>query len=175
MNISEFRTNEDVVGSIERLERLRDEAGNCVMNGFLSDSVSACSFDSNGVLEFSSDKEKDDVVISSVGAVLPNGVLIRQTQKGEVSSFYNLYSWNAKGDSYTYLSFDNGDILKRYYDTIKRFGHNLCDEDITDLFKEMGLSFDSVTQVLLNQKVDPIQRMFDDEMEVASKEDSFIL
>ena len=36
MNISEFRTSyEDVVGSVERLERLRDNAGNCVMNGFL--------------------------------------------------------------------------------------------------------------------------------------------
>lgn len=177
MNISEFRTSEEDVGcSIERLEELCNNAGNCVMNGFLRDSVDACKFDFNGVLEFSSNRERDGLSISSKGAVLPNGILIKQTQKSDEANYYNLYSWNKDGDSYTYLSFDNVDVLNRYYDVIKRFGYNLCDEDITDLFKEMGLSFDNVTQVLLNQKVDPIQIMFDEEANTSfSKEDSFVL
>lgn len=175
MNISEFRTNEDGDLSIERLEKLRDDAGNCIMNGFLTDSVSSCNFDSNGLLEFTSNKEKDGTLISSVGVVLPDSILIRQTQKGEVSSYYSLYSWDDEEECYTYLSFDSGDALKNYYERIKRLGVNLCKEDISDAFKAMGLSFENVTQVLLNQKVDPIQRMLDEEMESDSKKDSFIL
>lgn len=175
MNISEFRMNEDGEQSIERLERLRDDTGNCIMNGFLTDSVSSCNFDSNGLLEFTSHKEKDGTSISSVGVVLSDSILIRQTQKGEVSSYYSLYSWDDKDGSYTYLSFDNGDILKEYYERIKRMGISLCNEDVSDAFKAMGLSFENVTQVLLNQKVDPIQRMFDEELETYSKKNSFVL
>lgn len=176
MNISEFRTSyEDVVGSVDRLERLCNNAGNCVMNGFLGDSVSSCNFDENGILEFSSRKESEGVAVDSVGAVLSNSILIKQKQNGEMMHYHNLYSWDEDSDSYTYLSFDNEGELNRCYDTIKRFDANLCRDDITALFRNMGLSFDSVTQVLLNQKVDPIQRMFDDEALKSSKTDSFIL
>lgn len=175
MKISEFKTDEGMIGSVDRLEKLYNNAGNCVMDGFLGDSVDSCNFDENGILEFSSRKEKDGVIVQSVGAVLSDSILIKQNQEGEMSEFHNLYSWNKSGDSYTYLCFDDESVLNRYYGVMKRFDVDLCSEDISTAFKRMGLSFDNVTQVLLNQKVDPVQRMFDEEMNSEEKVDSFVL
>lgn len=175
MNISEFKTDDDKSSSISRLESLYHNAGNCVMDGFLGDSVYSCAFDENGVLEFSSTKDKDGTVMESVGAVLSDGILIKQKQSGEFTQYHNLYSWNSESDSYTFLCFDDQSVLDRYYDVMKRLDANLCSEDITSEFKRMGLSFDNITQVLLNQKVDPIQRMLDDEMEESHSKDSFVL
>ena len=90
-------------------------------------------------------------------------VLISQTVKSSSDTSYRLYSWDVNNECYTLLSFDREFALKRYYDVIKRFNVNLNGDDVSSLFKEMGLTFDNVIQILLNQKVNPIDRMFYEE------------
>ena len=125
--------------------------GNCMMNGFLGDSLQNVSFDEDGRLQFSSLKE-GETTVDTKGVVLSDSILLKQTVKEEGSTGYRLYSWDVDEDRYTFLSFDNPMTMNRYFDVIKRFDSNLCDEDISLLFQEMGLKFESVNQVLLNQK-----------------------
>ena len=166
MNIGELNLGDEYTNhSTYLLGRLEKNTGNCVMNGFLGEDFLDLSFDEEGRLEFSSCKEVDDVVIHSLGVALSDSVLIRQEEQDHSSSFYRLYSWDVDNNIYTFLGFDSKDALDRYFDVVKRFDICLCGEDISTLFQEMGLTFESVTQVLLNQKVDPLQRMFDEEMD----------
>ena len=145
------------------LEMLYQKTGNCPMNGFLGERLKDVSFDEEGRLEFSTHKEVDGTTIDSRGAVLTDSVLVRQNRESEVSTFHYLYSWDVPEGAYTFLAFDDEDAMKRFYQVIKRFDANLCDADISSVFQKMGLTFDSVTQVLLRQKASGLDEMFQEE------------
>jgi len=163
MNIEELKQyGEDFT---KPLVTLYQNTGNCTVSGFLGEELQDVYFDGDGKLFFSTHKESDEISIDSHGVVLTDSVLIRQVQKGRYQSSYRLYSWDVDQDMYTFISFDNGMTLKRYYDTIQRFGTDLCGEDISSVFQEMGLTFDHVNQILLNQKVSPIEKMLREEEE----------
>ncbi len=164
MNISEFKDNKQMSGKdINVLEKLCNKTGNCSMNGYLASSLVDCSFDENGVLEFYSCKKDESGTTDSIGCVLDDSVLIKQVQKGELSDYSRLYSWNVEDGVYTYLEFDDKSALNTFYNRIKRMGVNLCDDDLSTSLQGMGLTFDNVTKVLINQKVDPLMSMFDEE------------
>ena len=145
------------------LVKLYKDTGNVISSGYLGEKFNDAYFDGNGRFNYSTHKESDEAVIDSHGIILDESVLISQTVKSSSDTSYRLYSWDVNNECYTLLSFDREFALKRYYDVIKRFNVNLNGDDVSSLFKEMGLTFDNVIQILLNQKVNPIDRMFYEE------------
>ncbi len=174
MNIREMSFDTEIDNdSVMKLRKILDNSGSCIMNGFLGDDLTRCSFNDVGNLEFSSHHEEDETIIDSSGVVLSDSVLLKQTEKSKVGTYYNLYSWDIDENVYTFLSFGNMNDMNRFYDTIMRFDVNLCKGDISKHFQSMGLTFDNIHRILINQSVDPFSRMFDDELDKIDKEDSF--
>lgn len=152
MNINEVR-NIDCNEQLAVLKRLLVNTGNCVMNGYLGDSVSGVSLDEYGNIEFVSRKEDNSVLVESRGAVLSDSVVIRQKQDIKNRTYYQVFSWDLAEDVYTYIAFDDAESMNSCYEKIKKFDVNLCKEDISNKFVELGISFDSIAQILLNQSV----------------------
>lgn len=174
MNISELKSNKRLDGSdISKLEVLCSKTGNCSMNGYLESSLVDCSFDENGLLEFYSCKKNENGSVDSIGCVLDDSVIIKQIQKGRLSDYCRLYSWDIDEGVYTYLEFDEKSALNTFYSRIKRMGINLCDQDLSTALQDMGLTFDNVTQVLIKQKVDPLTVMLEESTD--KSEDSLVL
>lgn len=155
------------------LEKQFKRNGSCPMNGYLGEDMKV-SFDEEGRLEFSTQKTVEGSEVDSKGVALSEGVLVKQTQKSPASNSYRLYSWNEEGDRYTFLAFDSQRALDQYYKVLKRFNASLCDDDISTMFQEMGLSFESVTQVLLNQERNPMDAMFEEE-QASNASGSFVM
>lgn len=151
------------------LINLYNKTGNSSLSGYLGEELKDVLFDGDGKLHFSTDKKVEDIEINSHGVVLTDSVLIKQVQKGRYNSSYRLYSWDVDDSKYTFISFDNNMALNRYYDTVQRFDVSLCGEDISSLFQEMGLSFESVSQIILNQTMNPMDVLFEQEVEEESK------
>ncbi len=161
MNINDLKLYGDEL--TEPLLVLFKKTGNKSISGYLGEEFNDLLFDDDGKIHFSTIKNADGMKIDSHVVLLDNSILIKQTQKGNYSSSYRLYSWDIDNDRYTYISFDNPIALNRYYDTIKRFDISLCGEDISSLFQEMGLTFESINQILLNQSIDPMEVLFDED------------
>ncbi len=147
------------------LVELHKQTGNSLVSGYLGEKLNDAYFDSSGFFRFSTHKEMDDSVVDTKGIILSDSVLLSQIIKGHEDTSYRLYSWDVDDGCYTFLAFDKEFAMKRYFDVISRFNANLNRDDISSLFKEMGLTFDNVTQILLNQKINPMDMMFEEEME----------
>ena len=148
------------------LVKLYKNTGNSLISGYLGEKFNSAFFDEFGRFNFSTHKELDEAAVDSRGIIIgDDSVLISQKVKGSADTSYRLYSWDTNEECYTLLSFDREFALDRYYDVVKRFNVNLNGDYVAYLFKEMGISFDNVIQILLNQKTNPIDKMFDEEME----------
>lgn len=179
MNINEVRNSYLGVEKhkeIGILCDLVDKNGSCSMNGYLGSSNVAVSFDDEGLLEFYTESKNDDLLTKSRGVVLDGCVLIKQIQDKEDTTKYNqLISWDVSDNSYTYISFDNVKAMDSCYEKIKAGRINLAKEDISLKFSQLNISFDSIAQVLLNQKVDVISSMIDESTVQTIDDVSFIL
>ena len=162
MNIEELSQYGD--DYVQPLVMLYKRVGNHSKDGYLGEKLDVL-FDGDGKLHYSTHKEINEGAVDSQGVVLGDSVLIKQVQRSHDLTSYRLYFWDTKKDMYTFLSFDNELSLNRYYDVIQRFGVSLCDEDISILFQEMGLTFESVNQILINQRNNPLDYMFEEDEE----------
>ncbi len=160
MDIRQIKsTNDD--SRVVLLNSLYATSGNCMMNGFIGDSIKSYSFDENGNLEFVSSRKDARSQIDSTGAVLNNGVVIKQVQKSENGNYNHLFSWNVGKSLYTYILFDDEKSMNNCYNEIKKRDINLCDGDVTSILGNIGVSFDNISQILLNQKVDSASSLID--------------
>ena len=150
--------NNDNIGVLKTLYK---NSGSCVMNGYLGDSVSSFSLDENGNLEFTSNKTVGDIATSSTGAILNNTVLIKQVDKQKDRTHHQLFSWDVPGNQYSYLLFSDGKSLDDCYEKLKNGDICLCGSDVSTIFKDNNISFDNISQILLDQKVDSVKDMFD--------------
>ncbi len=141
---------------------LVNKNGSCLMDGYLGVDNISFSFDDLGLLEFYTEKEEDGLTTKSNGVVLDDCVVIKQVQDCDLLSYNQLMSWDILDNSYTYIGFDDVNVLNDCYDKIKKRGINLAKEDISLKFTELGISFESIAQVLLNQKVDSLSLMVDE-------------
>lgn len=156
MNICEVKNL--VVGAsyekeIEVLENLYSYAGDCVMNGYLGSSVVNISYDDNNHVEFESLHEIDDLITSSVGAVLSECVIIKQVQQQKEKELYQLYSWKKDGSCYTYLVFDSKDILEKVYNSIKKNNIDFLDDNVNQVLEYVNVSFENVMNIKIAQEV----------------------
>lgn len=141
--------------STNPLKTIYENTGNSMISGFLGEPIQNASYDEEGHFTFSTRKKFSHSVVTSEGVVLPSGVLIQQVQKEDESTTYRLYSWDVDENQYTVLSFDQEQAMRRFFETICRFDLCLCDDDISTLLQEMGLTLESVMQIYVNQKVTP--------------------
>lgn len=170
MNISEVR--KQIVGAsyekdVEVLEKLYNNTGNCVMNGFLGSSITNISYDDIGKLEFQSVHMADDLTTISTGVVLDAAVVIRQTQENDRNKYSQIFSWKKDGSSYTYIAFDQEDVMGYAYEQIKRYHPKFLGENIDQDLRELGIPFDNIMDVKVSQKVenvDTVSSMVDEAM-----------
>lgn len=178
MNINEIKNSYLMVErqkEIGALCDLVDKNGSCSLNGYLGTANIEFSFDDMGSLEFETESKNSEVLTKSKGVVLDDCVVIRQVQNSDNMSYNQLISWNCPDNSYTYLSFDNFKAMDDCYEKIKVGEVNLAKEDISLKFAELGISFDNVAQVLLNQKVDMLTSMVEESSTQATDDVSFML
>ena len=154
-------TSDSNNSSVTLLGKLYETSGNCMMNGFIGDSITSYSFDENGNLEFVSSKRDSKSQIDSTGAVLSDSIVIKQIQKADNASYNHLFSWDVDNSLYTYILFDDVDAMNKCYDNIKRNNSNLCVGDISSTLSQLDVSFDSISQILLNQKVENAASLLD--------------
>ena len=144
--------SKDYVANI--INNVYEKTGNCRVNGFLGEGISNIIFDENGNIEFMTIKNDNDTQIKSWCTLLDGSILVKQVETKENIVDTRLYSYDINKNVYTYLSLATQESLRKFYDVMKRLEINLCDGDITDNFKNMGLTFDDVIQVLLEQPID---------------------
>ena len=149
--------------SIVKLKDFYEQTGSCPMNGYLGEDLDRLAFDEEGNFYYSTVVEGEDMTIQSRGVLYGDNLLVKQKTTSYDSKSYALYSWDIPSKEYTLLEFDYSAALNRFFDVIKRFGVNLCQGDVSSLFKEMGLTFDNVTQIRLNQSINPMDFMFEEE------------
>lgn len=173
----ENKFNLEKVGEREStiLSSLLEKNGSCAMNGYIGETNRKFTIDNNGVFEFATVNQSADYETKSQGAVLGDGVVIKQVQKSEKTSYNQLYAWNIDDNSYTYIVFDNSISLDDCYEKTKVMDVNLAKEDLSSKFAEMGISFDNVAQVLLNQKVDSVSSMIEEATREVVDDTSFVL
>ncbi len=157
------------------LANLLEKNGSCSMNGYLGTSNINFLMDDSGVLEFETINTNSEYITKSRGAVLSDCVIIKQVQEKDRSSYNQLFAWNTADNSYTYIVFDNYQSLDDCYEKVKAMDVNLAKEDISSKFAEMGISFDSVAQVLLNQKVDSVASLVEEATSEITDDTSFVL
>ena len=146
------------------LIQLYQRVGNRSTTGYLGEDLKV-QFDSDGRVQYNTHKELDEMNVDSQGVLLNDSILIKQVQRGHDFSSYRLYSWDTSENMYTYISFDQETALNRFFGVIKRFDANLCVDDISSSFQNMGLSFDNVNQILLKQRPNPLDWMLEEEEE----------
>lgn len=178
MNMNEVnKFNLEKVGEREStiLASLLEKNGSCAMNGYLGEANIKFTIDSNGVFEFATVNQSEEYETKSQGAILSDGVVIKQVQKTDRASYNQLYAWDIADNSYTYIVFDNSSSLDGCYEKTKNMDVNLAKEDLSSKFAEMGISFDNVAQVLLNQKVDSVSSMVEEATRETVDDTSFVL
>ena len=135
------------------LERLFSNVSNSAINGYVGDSIKKIGVDECGNLEFLSIHQNEKVVTTSVGAVLKDSIVIKQTQENaNYPKINQLYSWNLDCNTYSYLLFDNEAALELAYKKIKYTDTNLCTGDITEKLQAIDISFDDIAQIRVNEK-----------------------
>ena len=154
--------NLDTLDPFYSLKGLYDVTGNVPESGFLAEDFIDCDFDDNNKLEFTTDCEKKGYIYSSCGVVLNDSVLIKQIFSTFIADLYFLYSWDTNDNIYTLLTFDDEELLDKFYDGIKNNNINLCSCDIADSLKKANLKIEDVKEIFPNQKLDPLKHMLDD-------------
>jgi hypothetical protein len=154
--------NNDNIGVLKTLYK---NSGSCVMNGYLGDSISEFSLDENGNLEFSSKKSNGDNVTLSKGTILSDSVLIKQSENQKDRTHYQLFSWDVPRNQYSYILFSDETSLNDCYNKLKNNDICLCGSDVSSIFNKYDISFDNISQILLDQKVDSVDAMFEDAQE----------
>jgi len=149
-------------GDTGLLKQLYNNSGSCIMNGYIGDAAPIFSLDSNGCLEFETNKKIGDNYTKSKGAILSNSIAIKQLDKKGDRDYYQLFSWDVDNSMYSYILFDNIESLDDCYNKIKENNICLCNTDVTGFFKNNNISFDNVSQILVDQKVDSVSSMLDD-------------
>ncbi len=157
------------------LNDLVNKNGSCSMNAYLGTADIQFSFDDLGLLEFETESKNEEIVTKSRGVVLDDCVVIKQVQSSDGISYNQLLSWDNADNSYTYIAFDNVKAMDDCYEKLKFNDINLAKGDISLVLTEIGISFDSIAQVLLNQKVDILSSMVDEATSQLADNTSFIL
>jgi len=139
---------------ISNLLTLYDRLGNSEMTGFLGNENISFSIGSDSLLEYDSLMDDSNLVVYSKGVVVDDEVIIAQEKSVDGEDYYQIYSWDVLKNQYTYILFDTKVAMLDCYDKLKEFRVNFGDEDIAALFKTIGISFDSIKQVLLNQRTE---------------------
>jgi hypothetical protein len=159
MNIANWECENNNIGV---LKTLYNNSGNCLMNGYLGDSVTAFSLDNSGNLEFKSEKKLEDSIVKSTGAILSDSVVIKQCDEKDDRTHYHLFSWDVPGNQYSYFLFLDEGPLNDCYEKIKNNDICLCGKDVPSVFKQLDISFEDIYQILLDQKVDAVDSMLND-------------
>ena len=178
MEISEVRNS--FIGTerqkdINTLSELLNKNGNCLMNGYLGEKQINYSFDQEGNLEFNTQINSGVAFINSTGVVYNDNVVIKQSERKDGISSYQLISWSVKNNNYDYIVFDNSVSLDNCYQKIKSLKVDLSNEDIYNKFLELEISFDNVALVWLKQKVDSLSVMLNDKESSISNKSFFNL
>ena len=134
---------------------LYHETGNTAISGYLGEELKDLNINSRGDLSFYTVKEKEEMTITSDVVSYGSSVLIAEEQKGHDNTNYRMYSWDTNEMQYVFIEFDNPMSMRDFFKVIPRFNKSLCEDDISTTFQKMGLRFDNVTQIRLNQKVNP--------------------
>ena len=162
MNIIEAKELYTESEHLKKLNELCDfykEIGDEVIAGYLGSTISNIRFDDMGDLEFQTLHEAIDLETLSTGALLNNGVVIRQIQKNPQEKFFQLFSWNKDYTKYTYILFDNLTALDIAYDIIKAADTNLCTENVAESLRTLRIPIDNILQVKDNVEVNSIEEL----------------
>lgn len=157
MNISDVKRQvegasyENEVGV---LETICNKAGDVVTNGFLGSSVTNISYDPYGKVEFESENNYGGIETKSIGAVLDDSVIIKQTQKQDNNTYAQLFSWKKDGSSFTFIALDNEDTLNLAYNNIKIRYPKFLGENIEQELNELDIPIDKVMNVKVAQQVE---------------------
>ena len=153
--------NSNMGTSVSLLKRLYEKSGNCSLSGFLGDSIESIFVDNNGHLEFISRREDEKIEIITNGMVLSDSIVMMQRQNSNSNQSFYLYCWDSNSNLYTYLQFDNETSLNDCYDRLKKNDMNLCSGDVSAKLQELGVSYDNISQILLNKDIDDIYSSVD--------------
>lgn len=141
-------------GAIDKLVQLYEKSEDCSMNGYLGSGVKNISRDDLGKLEFESYKNVGDLETISTGVVLEDGFAIKQIQKNDTNTYFQVFSWNSDANKYTWVEFDNNEAMDYAFTRLKIFDTNLCDCDISEKLHQLGINLDDIAQVLTDKKID---------------------
>ena len=112
-----------------------------------------------GDLEFQTLHQASDLETLSTGALLGDGVVIRQIQRNPQDKYFQLFSWNKDYTKYTYVLFDSLMAMDIAYDILKAFNTNLCTENVAETIRTLRIPIDNILQVKENIEANGIEEL----------------
>lgn len=137
---------------VDVLENIYHQTGDCAESGFLG-FINDIYYDDYGHIEFETNNQVGDLKTRTVGAVLDGSVIIKQVQENKNNKYSQMFSWKKDGSVYTYVAFDNEEVMNRAYISIKKFHPEFLGENIDMTFLSLGVPFDNIMNVKLSQEV----------------------
>ena len=159
MNIIDAKELYTESEQLEKLDKLCDfykKIGDDVTAGYLGSAVTNIRFDDNSNLEFQTLHKSSDLETLSTGALLDDGVVIKQIQRNSKGNYFQLFSWSKDFSKYTYLLFDDMLAMDSVYNILKGANANLCTEDFSECLRSLNIPVDNILQVKENVKVDTV-------------------
>lgn len=129
------------------LQELCEKTGDCAMNGYLGSSVTNISYDQLGNLEFQSKHRIGNLLTDSTGVLLYGSLLVKQTQVDGNKRDLQLFSWKRDGSGYTYIAFDNEDVLNVAYEKIRTYHPDFLNTDVNLDLEQLQISMDNVMDI----------------------------
>ncbi len=134
----------------EILDRVYENSGNNCISGYL-DGINNIDFDEFNHMYFDSYHIVRDLETISRGTVLDDeSILIMQIQRNKEKSYYQMFGISSDSKKYTYLEFENDQAMEEAYFRMRKNNTNLCQGDLSDSLRRIGVDFDTIGQARVN-------------------------
>lgn len=152
MNIVDFKScvkGTEAEQDLNEVCKLCQYIGDNVANGYLESCIDSFNYDDYGNFEFHSLRNNGNLIIDSVGSLLKNSVVIKQRQVDPAGGIDNSYiiSWNKEGSKYTFISFENSDVVDYAYDRIKASCSDYLDANASDVLERISVPRDLIKEI----------------------------
>ena len=137
---------------VSMLKELYKTTDNREISGYIGDGLDNVYYDDNNDVIYSSHHESGNLTTDSWGVVLDNSILIKQIQNDGKDNYNQIFSWDISNMIYSYVLFDSPEVMDLAYDKLRVKQYSLCNTDVVSIFKEIGIKFENISNVLLNQE-----------------------
>lgn len=141
--------------SADIIYRICSKNGDNRLTGYFSSSPTNMWLNSEDNLELKCVVREKNTIFETIGTVLDNSVIMKQIQKKEKETYYDLISWTASGEECTVVNLNNlEDLDKAYKDIAEKQKVFVGLTNIEKIFSDLDIKYNSINYI----KTDDIKK-----------------